>query len=114
MNTTRNATLAATFLGLLAAASLPASAESITEVTANAVTEQTAITVSYEDLDLNSAKGMETLHYRIASAAREACGSADMRRVGGLGIANRNQACYEVSVSAALAAIPTSQVAASR
>ena len=114
MKVTRNSTLAATFLGLLAAASLPASAEDVTEVTASAIAEQTAITVSYDDLDLTSPEGVDTLHYRIANAAREACGSADLLRVGSLQSANRNQACYETSLSDAMASIPAAQVAVSR
>ena len=110
----RNSTIAATFLGLLAAASLPASATDVTEVTADAIIEQTSISISYDDLDLNSAEGVETLHYRIANAARQACGSSDLRRVGSLQIANRNQACYEASLSSAMSEIPAAQVAASQ
>jgi UrcA family protein len=117
MKVTRNSTIAATFLGLLAAASLPAMAGNVTEVTevtATAIVEPTSVVVSYADLDLSSPEGVEALHYRIANAAREACGSADLRRVGSLQIANRNQSCYEASVSDALASIPSTQVAASR
>jgi UrcA family protein len=111
MKVLRTTTIAVSVFGLLATAALPASAESVTRVTASAIAQPTQVTVGFEDLDLTTAKGQETLHYRIASAAREVCGSNDLRRVGNLQIVNRNQACYEESLSRAMSAIPSAQVA---
>ena len=111
MKALRTTTMAVGIFGLLATAALPAGAESVTEVTATAIAQPAQVTVSFEDLDLTTARGQETLHYRIASAAREVCGSNDLRRVGNLQIVNRNQTCYEESLSRAMSAIPAAQVA---
>ena len=113
MKATRNSTMAAAALGLLAAVALPAAAESVTEVTAPRIGEEQRVTVGYADLDLNSVEGQEVLHYRIANAARKVCGSSDLRRAGSLQMANRNEECFESSLSRAMAQIPGAQVAAS-
>lgn len=68
-------------------------------------------TVSYDDLDLASSKGQESLYYRISSAAREVCGSGDYRITGDLGVAADNEACYERAVNDALSQISAGRVA---
>ena len=114
MNILRNTIMGVSVFGLLTAASLQANAESVTEVTAPVVAQPTEIRVSFDDLDLTSAEGMETLHYRLANAARQACGSSDLRRVGSLQIANRNEVCFEASLSRAMSDIPAAQMASSQ
>jgi len=114
MNTLRSTIMGVSVFGLLTAGALQANAESITEVTAPVVAEPTEVRVGFDDLDISSAEGMETLHYRLANAAREACGSSDLRRVGSLQIANRNQECFESSLSRAMSDIPATQVASSQ
>lgn len=114
MKAVKSGILAAAVFGAAALLAGPASAESVTQVIANQVAEPQSIAVSYDDLDLTSAAGQETLHYRLANAAREACGSSDWKRVGSLAVASRNQSCYEESLSRAMSDIPTTQVAATR
>ncbi|GAB3274496.1 UrcA family protein [Parahaliea aestuarii] len=67
--------------------------------------------VSYDDLDISSSEGMQTLHYRISAAARDVCGSNDHRITGHLSAAVDNQACYERAVNEALSQINAGQVA---
>lgn len=114
MKAVRNSGLAAAVVGIMAITALPASADSVTEVTASSVVEAQQIAVDLTDLDLTSVEGQRTLHFRLANAAREVCGSSDLRRAGSVRMANRNQSCFEESLSRAMAAVPNSQVATTR
>ena len=69
------------------------------------------VTVSYEDLDLNSVEGQETLHRRLSRAAREVCGSSNLRRVGSLARATANKNCYDQALAEAVQANSGQQVA---
>ncbi|MBN7795047.1 UrcA family protein [Parahaliea mediterranea] len=102
------------FVGLAAAAvavlSLEAAADNYGEtlVKSKAVRSET---VSFEDLDLGSVQGRESLHYRLRDAARRVCGSDDYRVAGGLGAAADNRACYERAMGDALSQVNAGQVA---
>ena len=79
-----------------------------TLVKSSAVRSQT---VSYDDLDLSSSQGQESLYYRVSAAARSVCGSSDYRITGHLATAAENEACYERAVNEALSQINAGQVA---
>lgn len=111
MKAFRNSTMAIAVVGLLAGAALPASAESVTEVTADRLTEVVEITVSYADLNLDTAAGQETLQNRIASAARQACGSGRYREIGDLRAATRQKECFESAMAQAMSEVSAAQVA---
>jgi UrcA family protein len=113
MNTLRKTTLAVAACGLLVTSAFQASAAPVTKVTADSLATLQEIPVSYADLDLSSAEGQEVLYYRISSAAREVCGPVDLRLAGSVRVANRNQACFEESLSRAMSDLPRHEVAAS-
>ncbi|MFT7288462.1 MAG: UrcA family protein [Halieaceae bacterium] len=114
MKALRNKTIATAVLGMLAGISLHASAGSVTEVTAQDLSEQHhQLTVNIADLDLDSAAGQQALYYRISSAAKEVCGSTDVRIAGGPAQSTRNKACYRESLSKAMSAVPRTAVASS-
>ncbi len=81
-----------------------------TVVTTTAEGLRTA-TVSYEDLDLNSAKAQETLHYRLSYAAHKVCGSSDRSDAGSLAQASRNRSCYNSAMDEAMSNVSNGQVA---
>lgn len=105
VNTLSKVSMAAVALSFVAGFSVSASADSETTVTASNVAEATQVPVSFEDLDLDSAQGQETLYYRISRAAEQACGSSDIRQAGSLSQATRNRDCYRDSMSRALSEV---------
>ncbi|WP_116367523.1 UrcA family protein [Parahaliea mediterranea] len=68
-------------------------------------------TVNFDDLDLSSSKGQQSLYYRISAAARNVCGSGDYRITGHLGSAADNEACYKRAVNDAMSQVNAGQVA---
>lgn len=99
--------MATAALGLMAGLSVAANADSETTVTANSILQEKQVSVSFEDLDLNSPQGQETLYYRISRAAERVCGPSDIRQAGGLSQATRNRDCYRDSLSRALSEVST-------
>lgn len=83
----------------LASAGNPAQAVEQTLVEASSAR---SVTVSLADLNLATPEGQEALYYRLGSAARQVCGSADYRRAGSPRLAAENQACYERALAQAL------------
>ncbi|MDH4108702.1 MAG: UrcA family protein [Gammaproteobacteria bacterium] len=57
--------------------------------------EPVSIRVSVADLNLQSAEGVDTLYWRLKSAANTACGSMTLREAGSLRQASLNKQCYE-------------------
>jgi len=101
--------VAATTAALL---SLQVSADNYSETLIKSPKAVRMETVSFDDLDLSSSKGQQSLYFRISSAARAVCGSSDHRITGHLRSAVDNQACYERAVSDALSQVNNpSQVA---
>ena len=111
MNLIRNIALASAAIFAFAGMTLTAQAESTTKVTAEPVAQTQQATVNFSDLNLNSAEGQETLYYRISNAAKQVCGSQDVRQAGGVAQAARNEDCYQQSLSRALAEVNNSAVA---
>jgi len=105
--------LASGVVAMLTAAGLAAgaSAQSVTEVRAATADERTTVTVSVDDLDLASAAGQEVLLYRLSAAAKQACGSSNVRVAGGVARAARNAECQEAALSRALARVNRGAVA---
>jgi UrcA family protein len=81
-----------------------------TVVTTSAEGFRTA-TVSYTDLDLNNAEARETLNFRISSAAKKVCGSADKSLAGSLAQAAKNRSCYSSAVDQAMRTLSDGQIA---
>ncbi|TXS89850.1 UrcA family protein [Parahaliea maris] len=94
----------------LALLTFQAQADTYSETLVKSEAVRTA-TVNYDDLDLTSSKGQESLYYRISAAARDVCGSSDYRITGDLGTAADNEACYERAVNDALSQINAGRVA---
>ena len=111
MNTVFKLSMAAAALSLLTGLSVSASADSETTVTASNIHETKQISVGFEDLDLDSPEGQETLYYRISRAAEQVCGSSYSRQAGGISQATRNRDCYRESLSRALSEVSTGIVA---
>lgn len=61
-----------------------------------------SIAVTYADLDLADAAGVQALYSRIVSAAESACGRYD---VGDLRAKRDHKTCYEAAVAAAVAGV---------
>lgn len=68
------------------------------------------VTVSYADLNLNSAAGQARLKMRIRQAARTVCGLAPDNK--DLGAVHLFDACVRKSIGAAMAAVPAPSVVA--
>jgi UrcA family protein len=64
--------------------------------------------VSYTDLNLNSAEGMQTLDYRLRRAAKEVCNYTSLRKTGSLHYYMKTRQCYEKSFADAYSQIPHS------
>lgn len=105
-------TICAAVIGVTAGMSGMAMAGSYNEtvVTTTAKGLRTA-TVSYADLDLNTASAQQTLHFRISNAAEKVCGSVDRARAGSLAQATENRSCYNNAMNAAMRDISNGQVA---
>ena len=111
MKTVAKTLISTAFAGALATAAASASAASVTTVTAEPPRDSVSVTVSFEDLDLTSEKGQETLYYRLSRAAETVCGSANVRETGNLGHAARNADCQDAALSRALSEVNASAVA---
>ena len=72
-------------------------------------------TVSYSDLNLNSAADREDLEERISFAARAVCSHTDLRSAGSRALTVREsqtfRACYDDAYSAAMSAMTGSSLA---
>ena len=64
-------------------------------------------TVSFADLDMDSADAQDTLHGRISVAARKVCGSSDRRVVGSLRQSLENRACFKDAVAQGMSQAPS-------
>jgi|GEM_PF-2141187 UrcA family protein len=64
-----------------------------------------AISVSYADLNLESAAGRDTLQKRIDRAAEKVCGPQSTRLAGSLSRAVKGQACYQQARLDAMTAV---------
>lgn len=111
MKNLRNTVLVTAAVGMLAAASIQANAQSGTRVVAPSPAGFHKQVVSYADLDLQSPEGQQALHYRISNAAEQVCGASDVKRAGSVARAARNSQCYEQSISRALSRISVAAVA---
>ena len=113
MKTIINRTLASAVIGIAAGVALNASAENyeVTQVTTSQEGLQKA-SVSYADLDLTTARGQETMYFRISAAAEQVCGSKNPRDAGGITQATENKLCFERAMSEAMSQLSASQVAA--
>ena len=67
-------------------------------------------TVSYADLDLTDPKGKEVLNFRLRRAARDVCGSPDIREAGSIRQAHENKTCFHHAVANAEQQASASQV----
>lgn len=105
-------TICAAVFGITAGMSGMAMAGTTSEtvITTSAEGLRTA-TVSYADLDLNNPSAREDLHYRISSAAKKVCGSANNNLAGSLSQAAKNRSCYNTAMDEAMRSLSDSQVA---
>lgn len=107
-----NRTLASAVIGIAAGFAMTASAGDfeVTQVTTTQDGLQQAA-ISYDDLDLSTARGQETMYFRISAAAEQVCGSSNPRDAGGITQATENKVCYERAMSEAMSQMNASQVA---
>ena len=70
------------------------------------------VNVSFDDLNLNSAAGQETLQRRLSKAARQVCGSADYRDAGSLRVAAQIKNCQKRAIADAMHQVQSGQLAA--
>jgi len=98
--------------GVAASVSVMAATETYNETVVYTSAEgiRTA-SVSYADLDLNTAKARDTLHYRISNAARQVCGRIDRNGAGSLDQVSKNRSCYSGAMSDAMRTLSNGQVA---
>ena len=105
-------TLSAALLIAATGISMNSLADNLGETVVRTSTDGLRVTnVSYDDLDLSSKQGRQTLHFRIGSAARLVCGDTDIRKTGSLKRAQENKSCYDNSVAQAKAQISSELVA---
>ena len=116
-NSTISKVLCTAVIGLAASASVMANPAITSEtsygetvVTTSAEGLRTA-TVSYADLDLNTDKARETLHYRLSYAAHKVCGSTERSDAGSLAQASKNRSCYNDAMDEAMSNVSNGQVA---
>jgi UrcA family protein len=57
--------------------------------------EPVKMSVSFADLDLDRAEGIESLYQRMRSAAAVACGPSTLREAGSLKALRASQECYK-------------------
>jgi UrcA family protein len=110
MKTVNSKLIAGLVAGALAGAAITANAgefagETVTTVAAN----EHRVTVAFDDLNLGSIKGQEVLYQRISQAAEAVCGSSDLHRVSGLGLASRNADCAENAIERAMTQIASAR-----
>jgi len=98
--------------GIAASVSVMAAADTYNETVVYTSAEgiRTA-TVSYADLDLNTVKARETLHYRLSNAARKVCGSIERNDAGSLAQVSKNRSCYSGAMGEAMRSLSNGQVA---
>ncbi len=70
-----------------------------------------SVTVQYDASKLDSAEARAELQAEIKAAARDVCGSLNLREAGSLRVVASRQACYESAVAAAHAQLEREQVA---
>ena len=61
--------------------------------------DNNAVKVDVRGLDLSSERGQEVLYHRLQNAAKQICGSSNVREVGSLGRALDNKSCYNETLS---------------
>ena len=83
---TRKLWIAVAAIVLVAPAAALASLESVSS-------EEVRLSVSYADLDLSKAAGVETLYLRLKAAATRACGPTTLRQAGSLEQIMNNRDC---------------------
>ena len=107
-----NRTLASAVIGIAAGVAINASAETmeVTQVTTTSEGLRQAA-ISYDDLDLTTARGQETMYFRISAAAEQVCGSKNPRDAGGITQATENKICFERAMSEAMSQLSATQVA---
>lgn len=64
-----------------------------------------AVRVDIQDLDLTTEQGNRVLHARLKRAAKQVCGSHDVRTAGSLENARNNRACYNEALAGALESV---------
>jgi UrcA family protein len=93
---------------LLLGATLLASALSGAAFAAQPSDGAPRVHVRYSDLDLRTEQGSSALYQRITSAAREVCGSVDIRDLTGL---TANRKCQSEAVARAVSDLNSPQLA---
>ena len=64
-----------------------------------------AVRVDVQDLDLTTVQGKQVLHARLKRAAKQVCGSQDVRTAGSLENARTNRACYNEALAGAVQSV---------
>ena len=74
---------------------------------AAAATDARSVRVSFSELDLSNAAGVERLYSRLKSAAGAVCGSADIRDLAALG---RQQSCAQQALDRAVEGVHSARL----
>lgn len=67
--------------------------------------------VTFHRAELNTTEGRARVERKIRTAAESVCGSRDVRIAGSIGVAARNEACYEAAVEQGMSQLNAGQVA---
>ena len=111
-NFTMTKLLSAAVIAVAAGTAINASAAGYDETYVTTTSEGLRqITVSYDDLNLKTDRGQETLHYRMVQAADAVCGSRNPREAGGARQVSDNKACFKRAISEGKSQTANSQVA---
>ena len=102
--------LSAAALAVTAGVAVGAAAEQIDETLVEGARAPSA-TVTFSRAELATNEGRETVERKIRNAAAAVCGSRDLRIIGSLAAAARNEACYEDALAQGMSQLNAGQLA---
>ena len=71
-----------------------------------------SISVVFDKANLKSSQGVKNVYTHMQDAARDLCGSANVRSAGSMNMARANAKCYEGTLTAAVERLDISEVTA--
>ena len=111
-NFTMSKLLSAAVIAVAAGAAMNASAAPYDETYVTTTSEGLRqVTVSYDDLNLKTDRGQETLYFRMVQAADAVCGSRNPRVAGGARQVSENKSCFKRAINEGMLQTSLSAVA---
>ena len=71
-----------------------------------------SISVTFDKRDLKTSHGVKNIYVHMQDAARDLCGSSNVRSAGSLSMARANAECYEGTLTAAVERLDISEITA--